>query len=99
MAMRSLGSLLSAIGFLILLIGIILTIIGLALSIVKRSSRGKKTEGQDERERGRTRGGGVVMIGPIPIIFGTDRKIVLIAVAVAIVFMVIYIVSMLLVTS
>ena len=26
------------------------------------------------RERGRVRGGGVVMIGPLPIVFGTDKE-------------------------
>ena len=34
-------------------------------------------------KKGKVRSGGVVMIGPIPIIFGTDKKSVKVAVALA----------------
>jgi uncharacterized protein (TIGR00304 family) len=38
--------------------------------------------------RGRTRGGGLIMIGPIPIIFGTDKEAVKILLILSIVLMV-----------
>jgi len=28
----------------------------------------------DQAKKGKVRGGGIIMIGPIPIIFGTDKK-------------------------
>lgn len=51
-------------------IGLLLAIAGFALAIaaifvaILRSSKGA----------GRARGGGVVMIGPVPIVFGTDKE-------------------------
>ena len=51
-------------------IGLLLALAGFALAIVAifvailRSARGA----------GKVRGGGVVMIGPVPIVFGTDKE-------------------------
>jgi len=51
-------------------IGLLLAIAGFALAIaaifvaILRSAKGA----------GRVRGGGVVMIGPVPIVFGTDKE-------------------------
>jgi uncharacterized protein (TIGR00304 family) len=51
-------------------IGLLLGVAGVALAIVAifvailRSARGT----------GKVRGGGVVMIGPVPIVFGTDKE-------------------------
>jgi uncharacterized protein (TIGR00304 family) len=52
-----------ALGIALILIGVLVIIV----AIVLISVRGTKGEG-------RVRGGGVIMIGPIPIIFGTDKK-------------------------
>ena len=48
-------------------------------------------DGQEDRKtpvgqsnEGRTKVGGVVLIGPIPILFGSDKKMTLIAAAIAI---------------
>ena len=51
------------IGLLLGLAGFALAIVGIFVAIL-RSARGK----------GKVRGGGVVMIGPVPIVFGTDKE-------------------------
>jgi uncharacterized protein (TIGR00304 family) len=52
--------------------------------------------------KGRVRGGGAVIIGPIPIIFGTDRKslktILLLSIALTILLIVVMIINYLLLT-
>ena len=51
-------------------VGIALVIVGVVVIVVAiiRASTGSS------KEAGRVRGAGVIMIGPIPIIFGTDKK-------------------------
>ncbi|MBS7639938.1 DUF131 domain-containing protein [Candidatus Bathyarchaeota archaeon] len=49
-------------GFALIIIGLIISLIA-ALMMVLGGLRGR-----------RVRGGGLIMIGPIPIIFGTDRE-------------------------
>jgi uncharacterized protein (TIGR00304 family) len=94
--MELLASALTSIGFLVFFIGIVLILIGILLSIVKRSSRVKREDESDKKdENRRVRGGGVVVIGPIPIVFGTDRKALFLALAVALTFMVLYLVFLL----
>ncbi|MDG6914211.1 MAG: DUF131 domain-containing protein [Nitrososphaerota archaeon] len=46
-------------------------------------------------EGGELKGGAVVMIGPIPLIFGTDAKWTGIAIALAVVLMLVYILGVL----
>ncbi len=78
-------------------LGIILIIIGslfIFLEVFFNIVRKKREEPENEEERRKktktkVRGGGVVLIGPIPIIFGTDRKFLIIAVALAIILMII----------
>jgi uncharacterized protein (TIGR00304 family) len=92
--MQSLEEMLPFIGIVILLIGIALIIIGAFLASTEGSSRKNKDEEQEgEEKREKVRAGGVVVVGPIPIIFGTDWKAVLIAVVAAIVLIVIYTLS------
>ncbi len=64
--------------------GVTLVLVGLAFMVVafvlsSRRGEARKTE---------IRGGGVVMVGPIPIIFGSDTKWVIVAVLLAILLMV-----------
>jgi len=66
------------IGFVVVIVGILIIFIGSAL---QSSSNSPKTEIQT---------GGVIMIGPIPIIFGNDNGLVSLAVIFAIVLMIIY---------
>ena len=58
------ASLLSGLGFLLVLVGIILVFAAILLLLF--SSSGDRTE---------TRGGGALIIGPIPIVFGTDKPV------------------------
>jgi uncharacterized protein (TIGR00304 family) len=54
------------------LFGFMLVVVGLlvvAVSLIFASKRRSPCEGKAE-----VRGAGVIMIGPIPIIFGTDKK-------------------------
>jgi uncharacterized protein (TIGR00304 family) len=79
MKLITLGFLLVFIGFLVILAGI--------FSMAYHAWRTGET-GTEEPEAV-VRGGGVVMIGPIPIIFGTDVASVKIVVILAIVLMII----------
>ena len=56
-------NLLFNIGLLVALVGFAVGILAILVAIL-RSARGS----------GQVRGGGVVMIGPVPIVFGTDRE-------------------------
>lgn len=73
--------------------GTILVIAGIVLIIlaVIRASMG------NGRKEGRVRGAGVIMIGPIPIIFGTDKKsvktILALAVALSVVILIILVIN------
>lgn len=66
-------------------IGLLLGLAGVALAIVAifvaimRSARGT----------GKVRGGGVVMIGPVPIVFGTDKESARILILLGIVLMIV----------
>lgn len=73
-------------------VGIVLVVVGIIVivaAIVVASMGGSK--------KGKVRGAGVIMIGPIPIIFGTDKKsvkaVLALALAVTIVVLVIIIVN------
>ncbi len=73
-------------------IGIALVIVGVAVIVAAliRASTGS-SKGQS-----RVRGAGVIMIGPIPIIFGTDKKsvktVLALALSLSIVFLIILLV-------
>lgn len=54
---------LSSVGFFLVILGFLLAIVAV-VALGLRSASGS----------GRTRGGGVVLIGPFPIVFGTDRE-------------------------
>jgi len=63
------------IGFAVVIIGILIIFIGSAL----QSSNSSKTEVHTS---------GVILIGPIPIIFGNDKGLVMIAVIIAVILMI-----------
>jgi uncharacterized protein (TIGR00304 family) len=77
-------------GIALIFIGIIIIIAAVFLLSVRSAGKGK------------VRGGGAVIIGPIPIIFGTDRKslktILLLSVALTILLIVVIIINYLLLT-
>jgi len=62
------GSEIASIGMAVVLIGIIIILAGFAKDIIERGSR------EGAAEKGEIRGGGVILIGPFPIVFGTDRQ-------------------------
>jgi uncharacterized protein (TIGR00304 family) len=66
-------------GFLLILAGFVLIVIGVLVSVVRNLSG----EGGFDTEAG-----GVIFIGPIPVVFGTSRGIVWIALAVALLMLV-----------
>jgi uncharacterized protein (TIGR00304 family) len=66
---------LSEIGIIIFISGIILIFIGIILSSLGGADRGET----------KVEGGGVVLVGPVPIIFGTNAKWAVIALILAIV--------------
>jgi uncharacterized protein (TIGR00304 family) len=65
-------------GFLVVILGVLMIFIGTAL---QSSSSSSKTE---------IHTGGVIMIGPVPIIFGNDRGLVLTGFIVALVLMILF---------
>lgn len=70
--------------FIILGIGLILAgffvlFVGILMSVISGEEKGV----------GNFRGGGVIMIGPIPIGFGTDKEMMILAIVLAIVLMII----------
>lgn len=56
------SAVLHALGIALIFIGVLIIIIALILISVSGSQKGK------------FKGGGVILVGPIPIIFGTDKK-------------------------
>ena len=66
------------IGLLLALAGFALAIVAIFVTILK-SARGT----------GKVRGGGVVMIGPVPIVFGTDKESARILILLGIVLMIV----------
>ena len=71
-------SLLFNIGLLLALAGFALAIVAIFVAIL-RSAKGT----------GEVRGGGIVMIGPVPIVFGTDKGSVRILILLGIVLMIV----------
>ena len=81
----------------LILLGIALIIAGslfisleIIINIIKeKGDKPEENEKKHKKTKSKVRGGGVVLIGPIPIIFGSDRKFLIIAVILAIVLMLI----------
>jgi len=76
---------LTELGILLIFLGFIVSLIGMTLSMLSGSRRGSK---------GKVGGGGLIMIGPIPILFGTDKKWVGLMAIMAIAVIAFYIVMM-----
>jgi uncharacterized protein (TIGR00304 family) len=72
-------------------IGAAIILAGLVLVFLAFVMSGKTSKGGEKQTQ--VRGGGVVMIGPIPIIFGSDAKWTSIAIVLAIVLIVMVILS------
>jgi len=70
-----------SIGLLLVLAGFVIGILALVVAVL-RSARGA----------GESRGGGLIMIGPVPIVFGTDRQAVRALMLLGIVLMILFVV-------
>ncbi len=66
-------------------IGIVVILAGILVLFLATFFGARSNEREDEKERTKVRGGGVVLIGPIPIIFGSDAKWASIVVVLAII--------------
>lgn len=62
----------------VVLVGVALLLVGVGVMAVAMLSEGRK-------EGARVKGGGVVLVGPIPIIFGSDMKWASVAIVLAII--------------
>ena len=80
-------SLLIAAGVILIMLGFFI----LALGTMYESAR-LEERSTDEKKEEKVRGGGVILIGPIPIVFGTDKRYALILMVLAIVIMLLAIV-------
>ncbi|MBU7014375.1 MAG: DUF131 domain-containing protein [Theionarchaea archaeon] len=69
-------------GMLVIVVGVALVAVGLIGSMF----------GAGEEQQGDIKAGGVILVGPIPIIFGNDKTMVLVSVAGAILLMLAYLV-------
>ena len=73
-----------AFGITLIAVGIIVIVVAIILASVRGVGKGK----------GKVKGAGVIMIGPIPIIFGTDKKSVKAVLALALALTIALIVAM-----
>lgn len=70
-----------ALGMLLVFAGFVIIFIGIAGSVLRR-------EAADEP--GSVRAGGVIFIGPVPLVFGTDKTMVLLSIAGAVLLLAAY---------
>lgn len=85
------SSFLIPLGILLIIIGSIFIFLEVFLNIFKEKREEPEKDEEERRKKTKTKvgGGGVVLIGPIPIIFGSDKKFLIIAVVLAIILMII----------
>lgn len=80
-----------AVGTALIVAGIIVIVAAIIVASAKGAGAGRDKDGKS-----RVRGGGVIMIGPIPIIFGTDKKSVKTVLVLALALVIAAIIAMLL---
>jgi len=73
-------------GFLVVMLGIIMIFLGTVL----QSSSNNQSNSDSNNQKTDIQTGGVIMIGPIPIIFGNNKGMVGVSVVFAIILMIIY---------
>lgn len=78
------GEFLWDVGFALVVVGFVIVAVAM-FWIMLSGSRTQKQEGGEKSGERRVRGGGVIIIGPIPIVFGTDRQSVKVLLILAIV--------------
>ncbi len=70
------------IGFMLIIVGFFLAAFGMMSSVEDR-----REDRNEETKEEKVKGGGVILIGPVPIVFGSDKRFALIAMILAIVIM------------
>ncbi len=70
----------------LVVLGIILIMLGMFLVVFKAITRSARESANGE-ENVKIRTGGVIMIGPIPVVFGSDKRSAMIAIVLIIVLM------------
>jgi len=83
---ESMSQLLLSVGFILVVVGVAVILFSIILATLQA------------RRGGRVKGGGVILIGPIPIIFGSDARMVKHLIYLAIVLMIILTVFMIIPT-
>lgn len=78
--------LLFAAGVILILLGFFVVMLSTMYEIACRKEQDTGREENTGREK-KVRGGGVILIGPIPIVFGTDKRYALILMVLAIIIM------------
>ncbi|MEM3833600.1 MAG: TIGR00304 family protein [Thermoprotei archaeon] len=73
-------------GFGIIILGFIVLMIALMMTSLSKIKQG------EQKPKSEVRGGGVVLIGPIPIVFGTDKQSLIIILSLTIVIMILAII-------
>ncbi|VVB86663.1 Uncharacterised protein [uncultured archaeon] len=76
---------------LLIMLGIILIMMGVFILVFWGITRSVKVSANRD-ENANVKTGGVIMIGPVPVVFGSDKRSALIAIILAIVLMVLVII-------
>ena len=81
-------SLLITIGIIFIILGFLSLAIGIMSSAMENEAHEKKGSWNTGEESGeKIKGAGVILIGPIPIVFGTDKRSAILAILLAIALM------------
>lgn len=73
-------------GSFMILLGFLMVAFGMARQVLENAARGEKIPGHDIKD-GTVKGAGVILIGPVPVVFGTDKKYAALLMILAIVLM------------
>lgn len=74
------------IGSFMILLGFLMVAFGMMRSALENSAHGENISGQDRKDE-TVKGAGVILIGPVPVVFGTDKKYAALLMILAIVLM------------
>ncbi|MDP2844935.1 MAG: TIGR00304 family protein [Candidatus Methanoperedens sp.] len=74
-----------SIGIILIMLGFFLIAFGMLRSVESAALEDRITTDREKKER--VKGGGVILIGPVPIVFGTDKRYALLLMILVIVFM------------
>lgn len=79
------------VGALLIFLGMIFLLLGGIFLYDEHEKTEESEEGQGEKE-GKTKAGGIILIGPIPIVFSNDKRLLEFLIAIVIAIFVIYLI-------